>query len=279
MNAVITPLRSVTMIDGGVVWMSEMQARGYAPRTIQAWSENVDRAARWCGADPEHFTREQVVAYLGQPHLANGTRAAYFTALHAWHEWLQDTGRRADNPMRGLHRPHRARGLPHPVPESDLRRLLAANLTVNTRAMLLLAAYAGLRVHEIAKMRGEDVTESELHVVGKGSKDCWLPTHPLIWQHAQVMPRQGWWFPSPTRPGQPINAKSVSIRLADVMHRNNVKGSAHWLRHSFATRLLAGGADLLTVQHLLRHESVATTQIYVQVADGLARDAIMRLAA
>jgi len=59
MNAVITPLRSVTMIDGGVVWMSEMQARGYAPRTIQAWSENVDRAARWCGADPEHFTREQ----------------------------------------------------------------------------------------------------------------------------------------------------------------------------------------------------------------------------
>ena len=143
-----------------------------------------------------------------------------------------------------------------------------------------LAREMGLSQPQIAaRVRGEDVTESELHVVGKGSKDCWLPTHPLIWTQAQVMPRQGWWFPSPTRPGRPINGKSVSIRIADVMHRNGVTGSAHWLRHSFATRLLASGADLITVQHLMRHESVATTQTYVQVADTSARDAIMRLAA
>ena len=278
MNAVVVPIRSVTMTHGGA-WVGEMRARNFTDRTITTWTEDVCRCSKWCGVPAEQLSRDDIVAYLGQEHFSAGTRAAYFSGLHAWTSWLHETGRRDDDPMAGLHSPRRRRGVPHPVPESEVRRLLAATLTINSRAMILLAAYAGLRVSEIAKFRGDDISCDELHVVGKGGKDCWLPTHPLVWTHAQIMPLQGWWFPSPTRPGCPINGKSVSIRLSEVMHRNGVQGSAHWLRHSFGTRLLAGGADLLTVAQLMRHESVATTQIYIQVADGSARDAIMRLAA
>lgn len=187
----------------------------------------------------------------------------------------------------------RARAATANEPLDDDSRMIAATVRALSGARNLTAAevaigigmnkstyhrrlHGGFTASDVAKLaRFFNVPVGDLYD-GLGGR---LPRDDDRIPNFSVMPRQGWWFPSPTRPGQPINAKSVSIRLADVMHRNNVKGSAHWLRHSFATRLLAGGADLLTVQHLLRHESVATTQIYVQVADGLARDAIMRLAA
>ena len=138
-----------------------------------------------------------------------------------------------------------------------------------TRAMILLAAFAGLRVHEIAKVRGEhlDLVDRRLTVHGKGDITATLPLHHRIVEHAYAagMPRTGWWFPGSDRGHQ--RRESVGQTIKEVMVRAGVLGSAHQLRHWYGSELLANGVDLRTVQELMRHRSVSSTQIYTQVTD------------
>lgn len=135
--------------------------------------------------------------------------------------------------------------------------------------MILLAAFAGLRVHEIAKLKGEhlDLVDRRITIHGKGGVTATLPLHHRIVEHAYSaqMPRTGFWFPGNDRGHQ--RRESVGQTIKDVMVRAGVLGSAHWIRHWFGSELLANGADLRVVQELMRHASVASTQIYTSVTD------------
>ncbi len=149
-----------------------------------------------------------------------------------------------------------------------------------TRVKILLAALAGLRVHEIAKVRGEDVDIDGrvLRVTGKGGRTDNIPLHNLLVAAAMTMPKRGWWFPANgRRPGEHLRDKSVSDIIGDAMRRADVPGTPHSLRHWYGTNLVAAGADLRTAQTLLRHAHLQTTAIYVQVADGKRTEAIDRL--
>jgi integrase/recombinase XerD len=137
--------------------------------------------------------------------------------------------------------------------------------------MILLAALAGLRVHEIAKVRGEDIdtVARTLRVTGKGGKVADLPLHPLLVEAANQMPHRGIWFPGNSRrPGQPIHRKSVSEVIQQAMFRADIPGgTAHRLRHWYGSTLVGDGGDLRTAQTLMRHVNLNTTAIYVVVPD------------
>ncbi|WP_280516451.1 tyrosine-type recombinase/integrase [Actinomyces succiniciruminis] len=139
---------------------------------------------------------------------------------------------------------------------------------------MLLGAYAGLRIHEIACIRGTDIdtVAGTLHVAGKGGRDDILPAHPVILDQAADYP-PGYWFPSPTE-DQPVKAKTVGTVISRAFNRAGVRGSAHQLRHYFATSLLRAGADSRVVQTLMRHESLATTGRYLGVDDAQQRAAL-----
>jgi site-specific recombinase XerD len=95
---------------------------------------------------------------------------------------------------------------------------------------------------------------------------------------ALTMPTKGWWFPSNSRnPGGHVTGKSVSAIIGNAMRRAGISGTPHSLRHWTGTTLLDDGADLRTVQELLRHKSVATTQIYTKVSDDRRTAAVNRL--
>lgn len=162
---------------------------------------------------------------------------------------------------------------------AGLERLLAGRMHRRTRAMILLGAFQGLRVHEIAKVRVEDVDTDDkvLRVNGKGGVDAVLPLHPLVEALVPGMPRRGWWFPSYEDTRRCVRAASVSLTIGKAMTREGVHGSAHSLRHWYATWLLRSGADAVTVQQLLRHASLATTQIYTKVDFDQMRAAGLRL--
>jgi integrase/recombinase XerD len=149
-----------------------------------------------------------------------------------------------------------------------------------TLIMVLLAALAGLRVHEIAKVRGEDVDidDRTLRVTGKGGRSDTLPLHPLLVAAALTMPTRGWWFPANARrPGDHVHAKSVSDIIGQAMLRAEIPGTPHGLRHWYGTNLVATGADLRTAQTLLRHANLQTTAIYIAVADQKRSEAVDKL--
>lgn len=169
-----------------------------------------------------------------------------------------------------------------PITDEQLRNLLSVRMNHRTRVMILLAAYAGLRVHEIAKVRGEDVDPMArmIRVVGKGNVTADLPLHQVLVDAARTMPRKGWWFPGNSRrPGQPIRSRGVADIIGQAMDRAGIPGgTAHRLRHTYGSKLVSGGfADLVTAQNLLRHANLNTTQIYVKVADVKRVDAINQL--
>lgn len=259
-------------------WQQHQYAQSLSSRTVRERIATITRFTRDTDCDPATAETNTVAAWLAEGVWAASSRATYYSHLHSWFDWLVANGHRIDHPMSAMRGPRRPRGVPHPVALDHLPRLLQVRMWPTTRAMILLALLAGLRVHEIAKVRGQDIDRAAwtIRVVGKGGVIADIPLHPMLVELAETMPSRGWWFPS-AHPRGRITGQSVSQRIKETMERAGVPGSAHHLRHTFATELVDQGTDLRTVQELLRHASLATTQIYVRVADKAKADAVARL--
>lgn len=265
-------------------WHTSMGSAGMSERTRREWVQVVTRIARETGCPPEGLDVVAIESWLnalrgrdGGP-ARPGTKAAYVVALTAWHRWLVRNDLRLDNPMDRLGRVRVPRSEPRPITTADLERLLRTQMRARTRVMIHLGAYQGLRVHEIARVRGEDVdlVNRRLQVTGKGGVTATIPLHDVVAADALWMPRRGWWFPSPERPG-PIRRDSVSTAISHAMRRAEVRGTAHQLRHWYATELVRAGVNLRIVQTLMRHASLQTTARYTKIDEQQARDALAAL--
>lgn len=264
-------------------WARHALAAGHSDRTITSRAYTVRRLAS-CGVDPLTATRDDLTDWLaslvdsrtGEP-ARRSTKATYRAQLRAFYAWMLDTGRLDDDPSTKLPSPRPGRGVPHPVTLVQLRAILDACADPRartTRAYVLLAAYAGMRVHEVAKMRGEDFLGDEIRIAGKGGTDLTVPAHEVLVDLAATMPTSGYWFPSHSPRGH-VDRSSVSTAIKRAMVRAGVTGTPHGLRHFFGTQtLISSGGDLRTTQRMLRHASPATTAIYTQVADDTMRRAV-----
>lgn len=251
-------------------------AAGHSDRTIDSRESTLRRLAR-DGVDPLTATRDDLTDWLadlrdtrsGEP-VTRSTRATYRAQLRAFFAWMVDTGRMDEDPAARLPNPRPKRAVPRPVTPRQVAAIIAACADPRartTRAYVILAAYAGLRVHEVAKVRGEDFADGQVYVYGKGGTVSTVPLHPTILDLAETMPATGYWFPSPAASGH-VSRCSVSTAIRRAMDRAGVPGTPHGLRHHFGTQVLRStGGDLRTTQRLLRHASPATTAIYTQVAD------------
>lgn len=219
-------------------------------------------------------SQEQLAAFLACH--SGWTRLTYHTHLISLFDWLVEEGIAQENLARSIRRTPKPRPRPRPLSESELRLALAA-ADGRTRTFLALGYLAGLRAHEIAKIHGRDIDEQTLRVVGKGGTDCALPTHPMLWQLAQTYPRDDYWFPSPYGPH--IVASTVTACVRRLFQSVGLSGSSHRARHTYGTTLLRGGANLRVVQDLMRHQSLATTALYLGVDEDERRAAIGRIVA
>lgn len=269
--------------DGGLApleaWEIHLRGAGRSERYIGHAVKTMRHLEHHAGRPADELRPLDVSRFLARDLKAN-SRSSYFSAIACFYRWWADQGG-ADITAR-LPRPKATKGLPRPITDEQLRALLSVRMHHRTRVMILLAALAGLRVHEIAKVRGEDVdpVARTLRVVGKGGVDATLPLHRALVEAAELMPRRGWWFPANSRrPGQPITWRSVSDIIGHAMRRAGISdGTAHRLRHYFGSNLVGDGADLRTAQTLLRHANLNTTAIYVAVHDEKRVEAIDRLA-
>lgn len=266
------------LIEEWIMW--QLSARR-SLKTVNERARLIQQFIRESGKGPLEAQSMDIVRWTaGHSDWSPSTAATYHSYLSSWHKWLCLTDRREDNPMRKLSSPRRPDRAPRPVADDALIRLLTMRINHRTRVMITLAAVAGLRVGEIAKVKGEDIDLEgrKIYVIGKGNKRAWLPLHPLLVDAAATMPQRGYWFPANNRrPGEHILAKSVSDIIGQAMRRARIQGTPHALRHWYASTLLDDGADLRTVQELLRHSSIQTTQVYTKVKDSRRVEAVDKL--
>lgn len=256
-------------------WGMALRAEGRTLATVRTRRYGITGLAT--AVDPLTATTAALREWLAGHDSAPWTVRTYFLSLRGWYAFLLAEGVRADDPTAAMKPPKTPRRVPRPIGDDALEACLA-HAEGDTYAFLVLAAFEGLRVSEIARVRGQDVTRSGIRVAGKGGREDVLPTHPRVWAVAQTMPRMGWWFPSPALEGRPVTAETVSVHLSRLFAELGIQGTAHQLRHSFGTRVLAAsGRDLLTTSQLMRHQNPATTAGYLLVEDERRRAVILGL--
>ncbi len=243
---------------------------------------------------PDRLTTRLVRAYLAWLHeqgYARTTVARRLAALRSWCRFLCRQGTLSTNPADGLRGPRQEKKLPHFLGEQDLLRLLEAPpadtpLGLRDRAILETLYSAGLRVSELTGLNVGDVDlDSGLATVrGKGKRErlaplgepalaalkTWLAQRELALGTAARTPDAVFL----NKRGSRLTSRSVGRLLEKYLAHAGLdpRTSPHTLRHSFATHLLDRGADIRSVQELLGHRSLGTTQIYTHVTTNRLRD-------
>ncbi|WP_128773381.1 tyrosine-type recombinase/integrase [Actinomyces oricola] len=248
-----------------------MRAAGMRPATIATRARHIRRLARTIGAPPHAITPNALLEWAGNQDWAPETRHAYYVSIKEFYAAMG-----ADpSPAAVLPSISRPTPPPRPTPEHVFAQALA-RADERTRAILTLAGCLGLRCAEITRVHRDDLADgpmgATLIVRAKGGHDRVLPLDDqlasLIRRRTQASP-EGWAFPS--RDGGHIHPRWASKLASQVLP---LGWTLHSLRHRFATVAYQADRDILAIQRLLGHSSVATTQRYTAPALSAMRAAI-----
>jgi integrase/recombinase XerD len=263
---------------------------GASPRTLEAYRRDIVRCVVFLrtqgidnAADITPGALREFVYHLKDLGLAGASIRRNISALRTWFRVMLADGLVSHDPTERLDSPQRWRSLPEVLTVEEVTKLLAApgleeKLAFRDRAMLELAYGAGLRVSEWIGLAIKDVLleESLLRVFGKGSKERLVPIGRSAIGAVAVYMRElrpvlergnGRGILFLNAQGSPLTRMGAWKILRKYVTMAGIERpvSPHTLRHSFATHLLEGGADLRAVQEMLGHADIATTQIYTHV--------------
>ena len=258
--------------------------RGAARNTLAAYSADLADFAGFaaaCGEAPATASAETLHAYMARLHgagLAARTAARRLSCLRQFHRFLAREGVRPDDPTQTLDAPRLPRSLPKYLTEAEVDALLAAAAARPGRSGLLATAalealYAtGLRVSELLSLKQAALAGGAelLMVRGKGGKERLVPLSDSAREAAAALRADQpgpWLFPG-RDPRRAMTRQGFALMLKPVALAAGIdpaRVSPHVLRHSFASHMLARGADLRSLQTLLGHADIATTQIYTHV--------------
>ncbi len=255
-------------------WATALKVADRSAQTIETRTEHLRRFARQTGAGgPALVSRNRLIDWAGSQDWARETRRSIYTSIRAFYAWAYETERVADNISDALPRVKASEPAPRPAPE-NVYRVSLANADARARLILRLAGEAGLRRGEIAQISKDDLTRDlmgySLRVHGKGGKVRTVPlTEPLARVLIEYLGRRYWLFPSPS--GGHLTPRHVGKLASKVMPDI---WTLHTLRHRFATVTYDGTRDLIVIQQLLGHSSVATTQRYIAAPQDRLRQAV-----
>jgi len=240
-----------------------------------------------CLANPD--TIRGFLAHLGEQHYSSATMARKIATLRSFYKWAERRGLADTNPMTLIRTPRQSKRLPKAITIEQIEKLLAAPddkevLGLRDRAMLETLYSTGIRVSELVGLELDeiDLTGEAIKVKGKGKKERVVPlgSHAMaaIRKYMEMLRADGrflsaWAEGKARRPlfvnkhGGRLSSRSVRRKLDKYLKAVGLDPtiSPHTLRHSFATHLLDNGADLRSVQELLGHQSLSTTQVYTHL--------------
>ena len=278
----------------------ELETRSVSPNTLRAYGGDLEELAGWAsprGLEPAGLVYRDLRNYaaaLSQRGLARASVARKLTAVRSFHDHLVRAGEAEQNPAELLPTPKAESKLPRVLGPDEVAQLLdripaSTPLEVRDRAIFELVYSCGLRAEEVVDLDVDslDFEGESVRIQGKGRKTRIGP----MGEPAQRAVRR--WLergraalePAPSeralfvsRRGRRLSTSDVRRRLSKWVQETATAGhiSPHTLRHSFATHLLEGGADLRSIQELLGHASISTTQIYTRVEPGRLRSEYAR---
>jgi len=264
--------------------------RDLSPNTLTAYRSDLEQFGEWAARSKitsiEKIDRTLIrrfVAFLGQRRLARRSIARKVTALRSMLVWAEGRGLITSNPAADVVVPKLDRPLPRVLKASEAKLLCELPpdddpVGLRDRAILEVLYGSGLRVSELCGLDVDDLDmrAGTLLVTGKGRKQRRVPMSDperralqtyLAGSRASLLKDQAGGALFINKRGTRINPRSVRALMTKYLSAEGARlVSPHALRHSFATHLLDGGADLRAVQELLGHESLSTTQIYTHVS-------------
>ncbi len=261
--------------------------RGLSPRTVSSYRSDITQFYAWAGEkkiQPAKASRTDLDDFLWSQREKGLKPASLFRkveSLKSYFGFEMLESNLAESPAETLRTPRIPARLPKFLSKEEASRLLAAPNTadyedVRDRAMLELLYASGLRVSELVSMKTEAVNLQDgwARVLGKGNKERMVPVHPRALTAVRIyLTEREKRFKNPAaelflgRTGKKLSRIQFWRRLQELGKRAGIKQHLHphLLRHTFATHLLQGGADLRSVQEMLGHADLATTQIYTHL--------------
>jgi len=261
--------------------------KGLSGNTVASYSLDLQFFGNFLselGLDYTSFSRDDIVAYIGRLKDSGHSSASicrFTSSIKGLCKYMVTEKMIDDNPSETLRTPRQWERLPKALSMEDTKRLLDAevksSLFVRDAAILELLYASGLRVSEVLAIKINDINFEGgfLRVMGKGSKERVVPINHRASERikkymTELRPGLLKGRQSPylflTGRGKPMTRQRFWQALKSFAGSADLKLTPHMLRHSFATHLLDGGADLRSVQKMLGHSDIATTQIYTKVS-------------
>jgi site-specific recombinase XerD len=286
-----------------VAFADDLRRRAVADKTQRAYGIDARQFAQWAQAgergpqDIDVRVLRRYVASLSERGQAPPTVARKLAALRSLFRVQMDLGLRRENPAELLHSPKRAQHLPRVLKAAEVSSLLdripaTTPIELRDRAIFELAYASGLRAEELVSLEVEsvDFDGESVRVEGKGGRTRLVPTGEHSLRALERYLQRG---RPPLDTGQTralfLSKSGRRLSTSDIRRRLRswarlasgavpalAEAHPHALRHSFATHLLEGGADLRAIQELLGHASISTTQVYTRVESSRLRAAYER---
>jgi site-specific recombinase XerD len=259
-------------------------ARGMGEKTRRAYGVDLAQLAEWAsarGLEPRVLTHRELRRFAGvvsERGAMKSTVARKLAAIRTFYRHLVERAELEANPAELVSSPKKDSYLPKVLRPEEVGELLeripgSTPLDLRDRALLELAYAAGLRAEELVNLdvKNLDPDAEEVRVEGKGGRTRVVPVGEHAWRALERYLARGRTVLSTgdsealflSKTGKRLSTSDVRRRLRLQTRRAGI--SPHTLRHSFATHLLEGGADLRTIQELLGHSSISTTQTYTRV--------------
>jgi integrase/recombinase XerD len=262
--------------------------KGLATNSIESYKIDLERLGSWARKNALQLTtltrqdlREWLID-LAAAKLSENSRRRLISAVRGFYKFLMFDGHIANNPAEDLVAPQKGVYLPRFLNGTEIEMLLAApdtsdEMGLRDRAILELMYASGLRVSEAANLRVADVDIDSgiVTTLGKGSKTRrvpvgasaieWLKSYLALRQKKEIVGAENIFL---SLSGGPIDRKTIYLLITGYAAKCGLEGvSPHTLRHSFATHLVQNSADIRSVQQMLGHADISTTQVYTHMTD------------
>jgi site-specific recombinase XerD len=259
-----------------------LKRRNYSVHTVKNYVNILGHFSAWLQIPIERVTSKETDAYMD--HLLRRRKKpktinCHFGCIHAFYDYLiEDEGMPLANPVKKNYRLRLPRPLPKHLRDEQVEALFKEINDARDRAMFMLMLRCGLRVEEVTRLTADAIEyrSRQLYVFnGKGSKDrvVYLSEDALSALKTYMQKRK--WSKEkrvflvqkgPLK-GKPISVRGIQKRIEHYAQRAGIEVSCHHLRHTMATQLLNADADLVTIQDLLGHSRITTTQCYCRVSN------------